>query len=85
MDATVIVSEGGAPGGATGVHDTDVKSFDKASVPSFFLYVADPLGGAIVGVVKQRRADVTQVTQPIAFVLETEETIEKRGRLWVNA
>jgi len=35
------------PGGATGVHDTDCWFLDIARVPSCFLYVAEPLGGAM--------------------------------------
>lgn len=33
---------------AAGIHETDWWSWDMVKVPSFFLYVADPLGGAIV-------------------------------------
>jgi hypothetical protein len=33
---------------AAGIQDTDWRSGDIVRVPSFFLYAADPLGGAIV-------------------------------------
>lgn len=47
MDDTPKVKTGGDPGGATGVQDTDWPSLDTVRVPSFFLYVAEPLGGAM--------------------------------------
>ena len=47
IDDTPKMKAGADPGGATGVQDTDWPSLDKARVPSFFLYAAEPLGGAI--------------------------------------
>jgi hypothetical protein len=44
----MIVNAAGAPGGDTGVHETDFSLPDTARVPSFFLYEADPLAGAMV-------------------------------------
>lgn len=38
-----MVTPGGAPRGATGIHKMDFRSLEMVSVPSFFLYAAEPL------------------------------------------
>ena len=48
MEVTARVKAGCEPGGAVGVQDTDWASLAIARVPSFFLYAAEPLVGAIL-------------------------------------
>ncbi len=42
------ISRTGEDPGAVGFHETDRRFFDSARLPSFFLYDAEPIGGAIL-------------------------------------
>lgn len=55
MIVEIAKVKAGEDPGATGVHETDCRSFESARVPSFFLYDAEPVGGAIL---KERQPNV---------------------------
>ena len=46
--AEIAMSRVGDDPGAVGFQETDCRSFDKARLPSFFLYDAEPIVGVIL-------------------------------------